>query len=1295
LAIGSDVQAHSAVLDATTASFTTADETKLDGIEAGADVTDAVNVAAAGAPIITSGAGAPVSTPATVGDIYIDTTADEAYVATDTASSADWDQISGGAGTPTSLSTGTVTATTYGITSDGGADDVVLVEATTAAAGLLGAAKWDEIVANTAKVSNATHTGDVTGSTALTLESVALTGKTLVTAVGTDHVLIADASDAGNLKKALISDFASAGGDMAAATYDPAGIGEQLVGTTATQTITNKTLTEPKLADLGFIADANGNELIVGDTVASAVNEITVSNAATAGDPTIAATGDDTDVNLHLTPKGAGEVWVDNSVRIQHTALKADDHALEIDIDAAGFGDVKALDIVYDTGALSSGEEEAVMLSSINQIDATGGSLIGHEILATDGGLGAIYGQKAGAGVGPIIQESGTFSNPTTGTNNTTSTNVANMIDGSAGTSTTIFVADNDYIIIGAGAEFTEIEFIIQTSAGNPGIDPTFAYSTVGAGQFTAFTPVDGTNGFQSTGVVAWEAADLTGHTTNDDTGTYDIKITRTSNSKGNVSLFYAKTAATVVYSWDKDGVITSSNVSGTNTGDNTTATPTSEGIVELATIAETDTGTDTSRVITPAVLAGSALQTKVDGIEALADVTDTANVTAAGALMDSEVDADIKTLALPANTTISAFGATLVDDVDAPTARTTLGVDAAGTDNSTDVTLSGTGTYISIIGQAITVDPITESDISDLGTYSTATGVENNADVTDTANVTAAGALMDSEVTNLAQVKAFNSADYATAAQGTTADAALPKAGGAVTGPITTTSTFDGRDVATDGTKLDGIEALADVTDATNVGAALTLTGDVTSSGSMVTTIANDAVDIAMLSATGAPSSSTYLRGDNTWATPAGGGGSGVAISEDVTQTAHGFNVNDIIYHNGTDWQLATANTEASAESLGVVETDTDANNFTVNLGGKFTGTGFAAGTTYFLSDTTAGLLTSTEPTAVGSISKPVFYAISTTVGYVLNYRGMEIAPAVVDGGSPEGTAVLSTGETGGTKYLREDGDGTCSWQTVAGGGDALVANPLSQFAATTSAQLAGVLSDETGTGAAVFATSPTFVTPALGTPSSGVATNLTGTAAGLTAGATTGVEAGADVTDTANVTAAGALMDSECTSLADVKALNQSLVSGAAPTFTNTNFTPATNKNYVTDAEQTVIGNTSGINSGDSTLSRSVTIVDPVATDDATLFFTPVAITITDVRSHITGTTNVVFNIGHAATRTGTQLDVFTSDITLTSTAGQSNASGFSDATIPANSWVWLEVVSVSGTPTFFHSTVIYTED
>lgn len=61
-------------------------------------------------------------------------------------------------------------------------------------------------------------------------------------------------------------------------------------------------------------------------------------------------------------------------------------------------------------------------------------------------------------------------------------------------------------------------------------------------------------------------------------------------------------------------------------------------------------------------------------------------------------------------------------------------------------------------------------------------------------------------------------------------------------------------------------------------------------------------------------------------------------------------------------------------------------------------------------------------------------------------------------------------------------------------GGGDALTSNPLSQFAATSSAQLAGTMSDETGTGLLVFNTSPTFVTPILGTPTSGTLTNATG---------------------------------------------------------------------------------------------------------------------------------------------------------------------------------------------------------
>lgn len=72
---------------------------------------------------------------------------------------------------------------------------------------------------------------------------------------------------------------------------------------------------------------------------------------------------------------------------------------------------------------------------------------------------------------------------------------------------------------------------------------------------------------------------------------------------------------------------------------------------------------------------------------------------------------------------------------------------------------------------------------------------------------------------------------------------------------------------------------------------------------------------------------------------------------------------------------------------------------------------------------------------------------------------------------------ARLGTGSGGATKFLREDS----TWQVVGGGGDALVANPLSQFAATTSAQLAGVITNETGTNLLVYSDNPVIVTPTI----------------------------------------------------------------------------------------------------------------------------------------------------------------------------------------------------------------------
>jgi hypothetical protein len=121
-----------------------------------------------------------------------------------------------------------------------------------------------------------------------------------------------------------------------------------------------------------------------------------------------------------------------------------------------------------------------------------------------------------------------------------------------------------------------------------------------------------------------------------------------------------------------------------------------------------------------------------------------------------------------------------------------------------------------------------------------------------------------------------------------------------------------------------------------------------------------------------------------------------------------------------------------------------------------------------------------------------------------------------------------------------------------------------ISALAATTSAELAGVISDETGSGSLVFASSPTLVTPDLGTPSALVGTNITGTAAGLTAGTvTTNANLTGDVTSVGNATsiAAGVIVDADINAsaaIADTKLATISTagkVSNSATTATSAN--------------------------------------------------------------------------------------------------------------------------------------------
>jgi len=90
------------------------------------------------------------------------------------------------------------------------------------------------------------------------------------------------------------------------------------------------------------------------------------------------------------------------------------------------------------------------------------------------------------------------------------------------------------------------------------------------------------------------------------------------------------------------------------------------------------------------------AQETKLDSVESSADVTDTANVTSAGALMDSELAdlSGVKTITMPDSTVISDFAKTFLDDTSAAAVKTTLGItDPAAVNNFVPRSISFTNT--------------------------------------------------------------------------------------------------------------------------------------------------------------------------------------------------------------------------------------------------------------------------------------------------------------------------------------------------------------------------------------------------------------------------------------------------------------------------------------------------------------------------------------------------------------------------------------------------------------------------
>jgi len=138
----------------------------------------------------------------------------------------------------------------------------------------------------------------------------------------------------------------------------------------------------------------------------------------------------------------------------------------------------------------------------------------------------------------------------------------------------------------------------------------------------------------------------------------------------------------------------------------------------------------------------------------------------------------------------------------------------------------------------------------------------------------------------------------------------------------------------------------------------------------------------------------------------------------------------------------------------------------------------------------------TTTANFAVYAPPQEKTYIIYNTTAYTATIYNSTVLGNTTAAGT--GIAVVA-----GSKVLVFS-DGTNFYSTSAADltGAVTSVGTVTSLGSFTSAQLRGALTDETGTGSAVFATSPTLVTPALGTPSALVGTNITGTAAGLSIG-------------------------------------------------------------------------------------------------------------------------------------------------------------------------------------------------
>ena len=152
------------------------------------------------------------------------------------------------------------------------------------------------------------------------------------------------------------------------------------------------------------------------------------------------------------------------------------------------------------------------------------------------------------------------------------------------------------------------------------------------------------------------------------------------------------------------------------------------------------------------------------------------------------------------------------------------------------------------------------------------------------------------------------------------------------------------------------------------------------------------------------------YDSGISRWVLTGGAGAGGGGTTLQVAASTAGLAVGDVMYLNGTTFTQAKADATNTAEVVGVISKITDASNYELTLAGAVSkaGWGLTPGGVYFLSPSTAGAITLTEPSTIGHVSVPIGVAQSSATLLVAPKRGV-----VVGGTNARTQLPLSSGGT------------------------------------------------------------------------------------------------------------------------------------------------------------------------------------------------------------------------------------------------------------------------------------------